>query len=99
MRVFFIAGASIGIVGTLFGFLLGVVVCSNIEGVRQFIMWLTGTTIFDPEIYFLSQMPAEMNNNETLAVVAIALTLSILATFYPSWKAARIDPVEALRYE
>lgn len=99
MRVFFIAGASIGIFGTFSGFLLGVLVSNNIEAVRQFIITVTGAELFSPEVYFLSQMPAEMNNNETLAVVAIALTLSILATFYPSWKAARIDPVEALRYE
>ncbi len=99
MRVFFIAGASIGIGGTLFGFLLGVVISNNIESVRQFIIFVTGAELFSPEIYFLSEMPAEMNNNETLTVVAMALVLSLLATLYPSWKAARVDPVEALRYE
>lgn len=99
MRVFFIAGSSIGFAGTFFGFALGVLVCKNIEAVRQFIIWVTNTEVFSPEIYFLSQMPAEMNNNETMSVVAIALVLSFLATLYPSWKAARVDPVEALRYE
>jgi lipoprotein-releasing system permease protein len=99
MRVFFIAGSSIGFTGTLFGFLLGVFVCKNIETVRQFMMWVTGTELFSPEVYFLSHMPAEMNNNETLAVVLMALVLSFFATLYPSWKAARVDPVEALRYE
>jgi lipoprotein-releasing system permease protein len=99
MRVFFIAGASIGIAGTLTGFGLGVIVSSNIEAVRQFIIFVTGAELFSPEVYFLSEMPADMNNNETLAVVLMALVLSILATLYPSWKAARVDPVEALRYE
>lgn len=99
MRVFFVAGSSIGGLGTLFGFILGVLVCQNIEAVRQTIMFLTGTEVFAPEVYFLSKMPAKMDNNETIAVVVMALTLSFLATLYPSWKAARVDPVEALRYE
>jgi lipoprotein-releasing system permease protein len=99
MRVFFIAGASIGVIGTLLGFVFGVVFCANIEEIRQFLSSLTGTTLFNPEIYFLSRMPAEMNFNEVLSVVLMALTLSFLATLYPSWRAARLDPVEALRYE
>lgn len=99
MRVFFITGASIGVVGTLAGFLLGVVVCLNIEKIRQFISYLTSTDLFSPELYYLSQLPAEMNNNEVAAVVIMAMTLSILATIYPSWRASRLDPVEALRYE
>jgi lipoprotein-releasing system permease protein len=99
MRVFLIAGASIGVVGTLFGFLIGVVFCANIENIRQFLSSLTGTTLFNPEIYFLSKMPAEMDPQEVAAVVLMALALSLLATLYPSWRAARLDPVEALRYE
>ncbi|HEX4535172.1 MAG TPA: lipoprotein-releasing ABC transporter permease subunit, partial [Rhizomicrobium sp.] len=99
MRIFFIAGASIGIVGTLIGFIIGVVFCANIENIRQFLSSLTGTNLFNPEIYFLSQMPAEMDTGEVIAVVIMALTLSFLATLYPSWRAARLDPVEALRYE
>ncbi len=99
MRVFLITGASIGVVGTLVGFLLGVVVCLNIETIRQFLSWLTNTELFSPELYFLSHLPADMNVSETMAVVVMALTLSFLATLYPSWRAARLDPVEALRYE
>jgi lipoprotein-releasing system permease protein len=99
MRVFFIAGASIGVIGTLSGFLLGVVFCLNIESIRQFLSSLTGTELFSPEIYFLSKMPAEIDNGEVVAVVLMALALSFLATLYPSWRAARLDPVEALRYE
>ncbi|MBN9534003.1 MAG: lipoprotein-releasing ABC transporter permease subunit [Alphaproteobacteria bacterium] len=99
MRVFFIAGASIGVLGTITGLIIGVVFCSYIEEIRQFLSSLTGTTLFNPEIYFLSKMPAEMDMGEVIAVVAMALSLSFLATLYPSWRAARLDPVEALRYE
>jgi len=99
MRVFFITGAAIGVVGTVVGFLVGLVVCLNIESIRQFLSWLTNTELFSPELYFLSKLPAEIAPGETVAVVIMALTLSFLATLYPSWRAARLDPVEALRYE
>jgi lipoprotein-releasing system permease protein len=99
MRVFLITGAAIGVVGTLTGFLVGVLVCMNIESIRQFLSWVTNTELFSPELYFLSKLPAEIDVAETSAVVIMALTLSFLATLYPSWRAARLDPVEALRYE
>jgi lipoprotein-releasing system permease protein len=99
MRVFFITGASIGIVGTIAGFALGMLVCLNIERIREFIGWLTNTELFAPELYYLSQLPADMDTGETASVVIMALILSVLATVYPSWRASRLDPVEALRYE
>jgi lipoprotein-releasing system permease protein len=99
MRVFLITGAAIGVVGDLVGFALGLLVCLNIESIRQFISWLTNTELFSPELYFLSKLPAELDAGETTAVVIMALALSLLATLYPSWRAARLDPVEALRYE
>ena len=99
MRVFLITGAAIGVVGTLTGLVVGLVVCLNIETIRQFLSWLTNTELFSPELYFLSKLPAEIDVGETVAVVVMALTLSFLATLYPSWRAARLDPVEALRYE
>ncbi len=99
MRVFLITGASIGVVGTFCGLILGVVVSLNIETIRQFLSWLTNTELFSPELYFLSHLPADMDSGETFAVVVMALVLSFLATLYPSWRAARLDPVEALRYE
>ena len=99
MRVFMIAGASIGITGTLIGFVIGVVFCANIESIRQGLSHLTGTNLFDPTIYFLERMPARMETGEVVSVVIMALSLSFLATLYPAWRASRLDPVEALRYE
>lgn len=99
MRIFLITGASIGCVGTLAGFVLGLIVCLNIESIRQFVSWLTATQLFDPTLYFLSKLPAEIDSGETLTVLVMALVLSLLATLYPAWRAARLDPVEALRYE
>ena len=99
MRVFLITGASIGIVGTLAGLLLGVVFCSYIEEIRQFVTWMAGTKVFDPNVYYLTRLPADINPVETGSIVAMAMTLSVLATLYPSWRASRLDPVEALRYE
>jgi lipoprotein-releasing system permease protein len=99
MRIFLITGASIGVVGTLTGFFVGMLICLNIESIRQFLSWLTNTELFSPELYFLSKLPAEIDFSETTAVVIMALTLSFLATLYPSWRAARLDPVDALRYE
>src|SRR5712692_1974947 len=99
MRVFLITGASIGVIGTFTGFIVGTLVCLNVESIRQFLSWLTSTELFSPELYFLSRLPAEMDAGETFAVLLMALVLSLLATLYPSWRAARLDPVEALRYE
>jgi lipoprotein-releasing system permease protein len=99
MRVFLITGAAIGVVGAITGFVVGLLVCLNIESIRQFMSWLTNTELFSPELYFLSKLPADLDAGETTAVVVMALALSLLATLYPSWRAARLDPVEALRYE
>ncbi|MFO1108593.1 MAG: lipoprotein-releasing ABC transporter permease subunit [Bradyrhizobium sp.] len=99
MRVFLITGAAIGVVGTFVGFLVGLAISFNIEAIQQFLSWLTNTDLFPRKLYFLSKLPAEVAVGETVAVVIMALTLSFLATLYPSWRAARLDPVDALRYE
>ncbi len=99
MRVFFMSGAAIGVTGTLAGFLLGLVFAENIETIRQWLQVLTGTNLFSAEIYFLSHLPARIETRDVLSVVLMSLALSLLATLYPSWRAARLDPVEALRYE
>ncbi len=99
LRIFFIAGASIGTTGTLLGVALGTAFCMNIEELRQFLSRLSGTELFSPEIYFLSRLPAIMDVGEVVTVCLMALGLSFIATIYPAARASRLDPVEALRYE
>ena len=99
LRIFVLSGASIGVVGTVAGLLLGVVFTRNIEAIRQALQKVIGTDLFAAEIYFFTRIPARIDSGEVAAVVLMALALSFLATLYPSWRAARLDPVEALRYE
>ncbi|HTQ12427.1 MAG TPA: lipoprotein-releasing ABC transporter permease subunit [Rhizomicrobium sp.] len=99
MRIFLIAGASIGIVGTAAGLLLGLLFATFIDPIQMAISRITGVNVFNPEIYFLTHMPAKIVPSDVIAVVLMSLALSLLATLYPSWRAARLDPVEALRYE
>ena len=99
MRIFFMDGAFIGVVGTALGLILGLLFCHNIEAIRQGLQTLMGRDLFSAEIYFLSKLPAKVDNLEVLTVVVISLLLSFLATLYPAYRAAKMDPVEALRYE
>ena len=99
LRIFMLSGASVGFVGTIAGFVLGVAFADNIEAIRQFVQSIIGTQLFSAEIYFLTQIPARIDPDEVATVLAMAFGLSFLATIYPSWRAARLDPVEALRYE
>ncbi len=99
LRIFLIAGASIGVCGTFAGLALGVLVASNIERIRTVLNGLLHTDLFPSELYFLSHLPSVIQPGDVLAVTGMALALSLLATVYPSWRAANLDPVEALRYE
>jgi lipoprotein-releasing system permease protein len=99
MRIFLMCGASVGVTGTVVGTGLGVVFCLNIEHIRQGLQILTGTTLFDPTVYYLEHLPAKLDPGNVIQVIVMALVLSLLATLYPSWRAARTDPVEALRHE
>ncbi|MEO3471583.1 lipoprotein-releasing ABC transporter permease subunit [Roseomonas sp. CAU 1739] len=99
LRIFLLCGAAVGGAGTVAGLLIGLAFCANIETIRQALMSATGTTIFDPEIYFLTRIPAVVDPWEVGQVVGLGFLLSLLATIFPSWRAARLDPVEALRHE
>lgn len=99
MRIFIMAGIGVGFVGTVAGFFLGLLVCLNIRSIQRLMNWMAGADVWDPTIRFLSEIPAKMNPYETAAVVILSLSLSFLAAIVPAWRAAKLDPVEALRYE
>jgi lipoprotein-releasing system permease protein len=99
LRIFFMAGAGVGLAGTLMGLAIGVLFCTFIEEIQAAVEWVTGATVFSADVYFLSHMPAKIEWSEVAIVVGWSLAMAFLATLPPSWRASRLDPVEALRYE
>jgi lipoprotein-releasing system permease protein len=99
MRIFLMCGASVGVAGTLIGVALGVAFTLNIDTIQHWVESVTGAKVFNPEVYYLTHLPARLNWHEVVDICVLALILSLLATLYPSWRAARTDPVEALRHE
>jgi lipoprotein-releasing system permease protein len=99
LRIFMLSGASIGIVGTLAGLGLGIGITRNLEAIREFLQSVLHVKLFSAEFYFFTRIPARIEEGDVIVVVGMALALSFLATLYPSWRAARLDPVEGLRYE
>jgi lipoprotein-releasing system permease protein len=99
LRIFMLSGASIGVVGTLAGFALGIAIAHNLEEIRLFLQDVLQVKLFPAEFYFFTRIPARIEGGEVATVVLMALALSFLATLYPSWRAAKLDPVEGLRYE
>jgi lipoprotein-releasing system permease protein len=99
MRIFFLSGMSIGVIGTIFGLAFALWFCDHIEGIHRWLESTTGQNLFPAEFFYLTQLPAVVDPREIVMVVIMSLGLSFLASIYPAWRAARLDPVEALRYE
>ena len=99
LRIFLMCGAFVGVSGTFIGTIIGVLFCRNIVAVQHFVENITGGRVFDASVFMLSELPDTVDWNDVVRVVALGLALSLLATLYPSWRAAKTDPVEALRHE
>ena len=99
IRIFVLTGSIIGLLGTFTGTILGIVISSNIEAIRNFLTNILGSELFSAEIYFLSKLPSNININEVIMVIFVSIFLTLLASIFPAWKASRISPAEALRYE
>jgi lipoprotein-releasing system permease protein len=99
LRIFFMSGASVGVAGTFAGLVLGVLFCLNIQAIQDFLSSVLGINLFPADVYSLSGLPAKVEWGEVATVTGWALLMSFLATLPPAWRASRLDPVEALRYE
>ena len=99
LRIFMLTGSIIGIIGTIIGAFLGIIVSINIETIRNFISTIFGQELFSPQIYFLSTLPSNINFKEVFIVMCLSISLTLIASIFPAWKASKISPAEALRYE
>ena len=98
LRIFIVVGASIGVMGTTIGFIIGLLFTLNIQKIQNLLESITGSDLFAAEIYFLSKLPAKIDFYEVGLVVLFALVLSLLSTLYPAWRASRVDPIKVLRH-
>ncbi len=99
LRIFIVTGMMIGFIGTILGLIFGIIATVNINHIQDFISWLFNVDVFNPQLYFLTKLPAQIEWGQTVIVAIMALFLSFLAALIPAWRAARLDPVQALRYE
>jgi lipoprotein-releasing system permease protein len=99
LRIFFMCGASVGVVGTVIGLLLGLLIAFNTENIQAWLEQIMGHKLFSAELYFLSHLPSKVDFSEVLGVLIFSLVLSFLATIYPARRASKMNPAEALRYE
>jgi lipoprotein-releasing system permease protein len=99
LRIFFMTGGLIGVAGATAGFAFGALFCIYIDEIQKFVEWVTGQAVFSSDVYFLSRIPAKIDWSEVLFIIGWALVAAFVSSIYPSWRASRIDPVEALRYE
>jgi lipoprotein-releasing system permease protein len=98
MRIFMISGSFVGVIGTILGTSLGILFSMNIEKIRGVLEGISGVTLFDPVIYFLTTLPSDIQNEQVLLIASIALGISFIATIYPAWRVSKTSPAEVLKY-
>ena len=99
VQIFMVQGALIGVIGTFAGLVLGVLIAFNVDTVVPFIENLLGFKVLAKDIYYISDLPTDVQLGDVTVIGAVSLVLSFIATLYPSWRASRVNPAEALRYE
>jgi lipoprotein-releasing system permease protein len=99
LAVFMTQGSIIGVVGTLAGVALGLLIALNVTAIVRGLERISGITLVDPRVYFISELPSEIRGGDVLLIAGVALSLGVLATLYPAWRAAKTQPAESLRHE